>query len=116
MTYVGIFKEAAELQKLKQKNRLLTKSNKQLQSEVNQLKKDLTIIKEGNSALELYRDENISGKLKKLIEDMTASLKLAPPLIRKYPRTVLFASSIKGMIKFTARVDEIYKSIKNRLN
>ena len=46
MTYVGIFKEAAELQTLKQKNRLLTKSNKQLQSEVNQLKKDLTMTKE----------------------------------------------------------------------
>jgi hypothetical protein len=127
MTYSGLFdeckKEEEQIRKLKAENKRLKeidkehqKLNGKLHLEIEQLKKDNTLLQEGNEAMGLYRDENVAEDMKKLIVDMTTSCKLATTLIRKNPRNVMFSSSIKALVKFIARLDEIYKKVKTTLN
>ena len=127
MTYSGLFdeckKEEEQIRKLKAENKRLKeidkehqKLNGKLHLEIEQLKKDNTLLQEGNEAMGLYRDENIAEDMKKLIVDMTTSCKLATTLIRKNPRNIMFSSSIKALVKFIARLDEIYKKVKTTLN
>ena len=127
MTYSGLFdeckKEEEQIRKLKAENKRLKeidkehqKLNGKLHLEIEKLKKDNTLLQEGNEAMGLYRDENIAEDMKKLIVDMTTSCKLATTLIRKNPRNIMFSSSIKALVKFIARLDEIYKKVKTTLN
>jgi|TARA_Y100000114_G_C11537892_1_gene221166 hypothetical protein len=127
MTYSGLFdeckKEEEQIRKLKAENKRLKeidkehqKLNGKLHLEIEQLKKDNTLLQEGNEAMGLYRDENVAEDMKKLIVDMTTSCKLATTLIRKNPRNIMFSSSIKALVKFIARLDEIYKKVKTTLN
>ena len=127
MTYSGLFdeckKEEEQIRKLKTENKRLKeidkehqKLNGKLHLEIEQLKKDNTLLQEGNEAMGLYRDENVAEDMKKLIVDMTTSCKLATTLIRKNPRNIMFSSSIKALVKFIARLDEIYKKVKTTLN
>ena len=127
MTYSGLFdeckKEEEQIRKLKAENKRLKeidkehqKLNGKLHLEIEQLKKDNTLLQEGNEAMGLYRDENVAEDMKKLIVDMTTSCKLATTLIRKNPRNIMFSSSIKALMKFIARLDEIYKKVKTTLN
>ena len=127
MTYSGLFdeckKEEEQIRKLKAENKRLKeidkehqKLNGKLHLEIEQLKKDNTLLQEGNEAMGLYRDENVAEDMKKLIVDMTTSCKLATTLIRKNPRNIMFSSSIKALVKFIARLDEIYKKVKPPLN
>ena len=127
MTYSGLFdeckKEEEQIRKLKAENKRLKeidkehqKLNGKLHLEIEQLKKNNTLLQEGNEAMGLYRDENVAEDMKKLIVDMTTSCKLATTLIRKNPRNIMFSSSIKALVKFIARLDEIYKKVKTTLN
>ena len=127
MTYSGLFdeckKEEEQIRKLKAENKRLKeidkehqKLNGKLHLEIEKLKKDNTLLQEGNEAMGLYRDENVAEDMKKLIVDMTTSCKLATTLIRKNPKNVMFSSSIKALVKFIARLDEIYKKVKTTLN
>ena len=127
MTYSGLFdeckKEEEQIRKLKAENKRLKeidkehqKHNGKLHLEIEKLKKDNTLLQEGNEAMGLYRDENVAEDMKKLIVDMTTSCKLATTLIRKNPRNIMFSSSIKALVKFIARLDEIYKKVKTTLN
>jgi hypothetical protein len=127
MTYSGLFdeckKEEEQIRKLKAENKRLKeidkehqKLNGKLHLEIEKLKKDNTLLQEGNEAMGLYRDENVAEDMKKLIVDMTTSCKLATTLIRKNPRNIMFSSSIKALVKFIARLDEIYKKVKTTLN
>ena len=127
MTYSGLFdeckKEEEQIRKLKAENKRLKeidkehqKLNGKLHLEIEQLKKDNTLLQEGNEAMGLYRDENVAEDMKKLIVDMTTSCKLATTIIRKNPKNVMFSSSIKALVKFIARLDEIYKKVKTTLN
>ena len=127
MTYSGLFdeckKEEEQIRKLKAENKRLKeidkehqKLNGKLHLEIEKLKKDNTLLQEGNEAMGLYRDENVAEDMKKLIVDMTTSCKLATTLIRKNPRNIMFSSSIKALVKFISRFDEIYKKVKTTLN
>ena len=127
MTYSGLFDECkkeeeqirklkAEYKRLKEIDKEHQKLNGKLHLEIEQLKKDNTLLQEGNEAMGLYRDENVAEDMKKLIVDMTTSCKLATTLIRKNPRNIMFSSSIKALVKFIARLDEIYKKVKTTLN
>ena len=95
-------KEEEQIRKLKAENKRLKeidkehqKLNGKLHLEIEQLKKDNTLLQEGNEAMGLYRDENVAEDMKKLIVDMTTSCKLATTIIRKNPKNVMFSSSIK---------------------
>ena len=126
MTYSGLFDEhkkeeqirklKAEVKRLKEIDKEHQKLNGKLHLQIEQLKKDNTLLQEGNEAMGLYRDENVAEDMKKLIVDMTTSCKLATTLIRKNPRNIMFSSSIKALVKFIARLDEIYKKVKTTLN
>ena len=126
MTYSGLFdeckKEEEQIRKLKAENKRLKEIDKEHQKQRQitfrnrAIKKDNTLLQEGNEAMGLYRDENVAEDMKKLIVDMTTSRKLATTLIRKNPRNIMFSSSIKALVKFIARLDEIYKKVKTTLN
>ena len=109
-------KSKSENKRLKEIDKEHQKLNGKLHLEIEKLKKDNTLLQEGNEAMGLYRDENVAEDMKKLIVDMTTSCKLATTLIRKNPRNIMFSSSIKALVKFIARLDEIYKKVKTTLN
>ena len=126
MTYSGLFDEhkkeeqirklKAEVKRLKEIDKEHQKLNGKLHLELEALKKDNTLLHEGNERLNIYRDDGVVEDIKKLIIDMTTSCKLATTIIRKNPKNVMFSSSIKALVKFIARLDEIYKKVKTTLN
>tara|TARA_Y100000591_G_scaffold292515_1_gene279784 strand:- start:132 stop:512 length:381 start_codon:yes stop_codon:yes gene_type:complete len=126
MTYSGLFDEQkkeeqirklkAEVKRLKEIDKEHQKLNGKLHLELEALKKDNTLLHEGNERLNIYRDDGVAEDIKKLIIDMTTSCKLATTIIRKNPKNVMFSSSIKALVKFIARLDEIYKKVKTTLN
>ncbi len=126
MTYSGLFDEhkkeeqirklKAEVKRLKEIDKEHQKLNGKLHLELEALKKDNTLLHEGNERLNIYRDDGVAEDIKKLIIDMTTSCKLATTIIRKNPKNVMFSSSIKALVKFIARLDEIYKKVKTTLN
>tara|TARA_Y100001935_G_C17158376_1_gene433998 strand:+ start:390 stop:770 length:381 start_codon:yes stop_codon:yes gene_type:complete len=126
MTYSGLFDEQkkeeqirklkAEVKRLKEIDKEHQKLNGKLHLELEALKKDNTLLHEGNERLDIYRDDGVAEDIKRLIIDMTTSCKLATTIIRKNPKNVMFSSSIKALVKFIARLDEIYKKVKTTLN
>ena len=126
MTYSGLFDEhkkeeqirklKAEVKRLKEIDKEHQKLNGKLHLELEALKKDNTLLHEGNERLNIYRDDGVAEDIKRLIIDMTTSCKLATTIIRKNPKNVMFSSSIKALVKFIARLDEIYKKVKTTLN
>ena len=71
MTYSGLFDECKERQirKLKTENKIKKQTRHQKQQqvhlEIEKLKKDNTLLQEGNEAMGLYRDENVAEDMKK---------------------------------------------------
>tara|TARA_Y100000592_G_C5244651_1_gene209945 strand:- start:119 stop:499 length:381 start_codon:yes stop_codon:yes gene_type:complete len=126
MTYSGLFDEhkkeeqirklKAEVKRLKEIDKEHQKLNGKLHLELEALKKDNTLLHEGNERLNIYRDDGVAEDIKRLVIDMTTSCKLATTIIRKNPKNVMFSSSIKALVKFIARLDEIYKKVKTTLN
>ena len=126
MTYSGLFDEQkkeeqirklkAEVKRLKEIDKEHQKLNGKLHLELEALKKDNTLLHEGNERLNIYRDDGVAEDIKRLVIDMTTSCKLATTIIRKNPKNVMFSSSIKALVKFIARLDEIYKKVKTTLN
>ena len=80
--------------------------------EVNeQLKKENQIIREGNDYLGIYSTKLID-EVKKLNDDMTETIKVAEPLVKKNNRNIMFMTSIQGLIRYNTRLNEIYKKLK----
>ena len=81
-----------------------------LKKEIEQLKKENQIIREGNDYLGIYSTKLID-EVKKLNDDMTETIKVAEPLVKKNNRNIMFMTSIQGLIRYNTRLNEIYKKI-----
>ena len=92
-------------------NGLLRKDVDKLTKENEQLKKENQIIREGNDYLGIYSTKLID-EVKKLNDDMTETIKVAEPLVKKNNRNIMFMTSIQGLIRYNTRLNEIYKKLK----
>ena len=92
-------------------NGLLRKDVEKLTKENEQLKKENQIIREGNDYLGIYSTKLID-EVKKLNDDMTETIKVAEPLVKKNNKNIMFMTSIQGLIRFNTRLNEIYKKLK----
>ena len=104
--------EARNINKNHQRiNGLLRKDVDKLTKENEQLKKENQIIREGNDYLGIYSTKLID-EVKKLNDDMTETIKVAEPLVKKNNKNIMFMTSIQGLIRFNTRLNEIYKKLK----
>ena len=92
-------------------NGLLRKDVDKLTKENEQLKKENQIIREGNDYLGIYSTKLID-EVKKLNDDMTETIKVAEPLVKKNNRNIMFMTSVQGLIRYNTRLNEIYKKLK----
>ena len=92
-------------------NGLLRKDVEKYTQENEQLKKENQIIREGNDYLGIYSTKLID-EVKKLNDDMTETIKVAEPLVKKNNKNIMFMTSIQGLIRFNTRLNEIYKKLK----
>ena len=92
-------------------NGLLRKDVEKYTKENEQLKKENQIIREGNDYLGIYSTKLID-EVKKLNDDMTETIKVAEPLVKKNNRNIMFMTSIQGLIRYNTRLNEIYKKLK----
>ena len=92
-------------------NGLLRKDVDKLTKENEQLKKENQIIREGNDYLGIYSTKLID-EVKKLNDDMTETIKVAEPLVKRNNKNIMFMTSIQGLIRFNTRLNEIYKKLK----
>jgi len=105
-------KEMANVEKQhKYMNGELYKEIDKLKKENEQLKKENQIIREGNDYLGIYSTKLID-EVKKLNDDMTETIKVAEPLVKKNNKNIMFMTSIQGLIRFNTRLNEIYKKLK----
>ena len=126
MTYTGLFEEGKkdeqisklkkEIKELKAIDRSHQKLNGDLRLEVEKLKKDNQILKEGNDAMNIYRDDGIGAKLEEIVRAMVGHVKVAKPLINKYPRNKLFSTAIRKISEHAVEIHKICKKIKNKIN
>ena len=92
-------------------NGLLRKDVEKYTKENEQLKKENQIIREGNDYLGIYSTKLID-EVKKLNDDMTETIKVAEPLVKKNNKNIMFMTSIQGLIRYNTRLNEIYKKLK----
>ena len=126
MTYSGLFdeekkdKQIAKLKKeiknLKEIDKQHQKLNGELHVEIEKLKKDNEILKEGNDILGIYVGGGVKEKLKNIVKSMIKDIELATPLIRKNPRGVLFKTSIQSLAKYAKRLNDIYQEMVKKIN
>ena len=126
MTYSGLFdeekkdKQIAKLKKeiknLKEIDKQHQKLNGELHVEIEKLKKDNEILKEGNDILGIYVGGGIKEQLKKIVKSMIKDIELATPLIRKNPRGVLFKTSIQSLARYAKRLNDIYQEMVKKIN
>ena len=74
-------------------------------------KKENEIIREGNDYLGVYSQELID-EVKKLNDDMTETIKVAEPLVKKNNRNIMFMTSIQGLIRYNTRLNGIFTKLK----
>jgi len=105
-------KEMANIEKQhKYMNGELHKEVSKLKKENEYLKKENQIIREGNDYLGIY-SQDLINEVKKLNDDMTETIKVAEPLVKKNNRNIMFMTSIQGLIRYNTRLNEIYKKLK----
>ena len=92
-------------------NGLLRKDVEKYTKENEQLKKENQIIREGNDYLGIY-STSLIDEVKKLNDDMTETIKVAEPLVKRNNKNIMFMTSIQGLIRFNTRLNEIYKKLK----
>ena len=64
-----------------------------------QLKKENEIIREGNDYIGVFQ-QDLKDKFQKLSNDMTANIKAAVPVVKKYNHNILFMKSVLALIRF----------------
>ena len=92
-------------------NGLLRKDVDKYTKENEQLKKENQIIREGNDYLGIYSTKLID-EVKKLNDDMTETIKVAEPLVKKNNRNIMFMTSIQGLIRYNTRLNAIFNKLK----
>ena len=89
-------------------NGLLHKEVNKLKEENEQLKKENQIIREGNDYIGIFQ-QDLKDKFQKLSNDMTANVKAAIPVVKKYNHNVLFMKSVQALIRFNTELEQILK-------
>ena len=89
-------------------NGLLRKDVDKLTKENEQLKKENEIIREGNDYIGVFQ-QDLKDRFKKLSDDMTANVKAAVPVVKKYNHNVLFMKSVQALIRFNTELEDILK-------
>ena len=89
-------------------NGLLRKDVDKLTKENEQLKKENEIIREGNDYIGVFQ-QDLKDKFQKLSNDMTANIKAAVPVVKKYNHNVLFMKSVQALIRFNTELEDILK-------
>ena len=92
----------------KRMNGLLHDEVKKLKEEVEQLKRENEIIRDGNDYLGIFQ-QDLKNRFKNLSDDMTANVKSAVPLVKKYNHNILFMKSVQALIRFNTQLEEILK-------
>ena len=101
--------EARNINKNHQRiNGLLRKDVDKLTKENEQLKKENEIIREGNDYIGVFQ-QDLKNRFKKLSDDMTANVKAAVPVVKKYNHNVLFMKSVQALIRFNTELEDILK-------
>ena len=89
-------------------NGLLRKDLDKLKKENETLKKENEIIREGNDYIGVFQ-QDLKDKFQKLSNDMTANVKAAIPVVKKYSHNILFMKSVQGLIRFNKELEDILK-------
>ena len=89
-------------------NGLLRKDVEKLTKENEQLKKENEVIREGNDYIGVFQ-QDLKDRFKKLSDDMTANVKAAVPVVKKYNHNVLFMKSVQALIRFNTELEDILK-------
>ena len=89
-------------------NGLLRKDVDKLTKENEQLKKENEIIREGNDYIGVFQ-QDLKNRFKKLSDDMTANVKAAVPVVKKYNHNILFMKSVQALIRFNTELEQILK-------
>ena len=126
MTYSGLFDEGKkekqiaklkkEIKNLKEIDKQHQKLNGELHVEIEKLKKDNEILKEGNDILGIYVGGGIKEQLKKIVKSMIKDIEIATPLIRRNPKGILFKTSIQSLAKYAKRLNDIYQEMVKKIN
>ena len=111
-----IKKLKSEIKRQKEINKAHQELNGKLRVEVDQLKSEISKLETGNFICGVYRDDGIKDRLKSIILDMIKQLEAATPLVRKYPKSVLFKKTIESLAKHAKKLNEIYRDIKKKVN
>ena len=89
-------------------NGLLHEEVATLKKENESLKKENEIIREGNDYIGVFQ-QDLKDRFKKLSDDMTANVKAAVPVVKKYNHNILFMKSVQALIRFNTELEEILK-------
>ena len=89
-------------------NGLLRKDLDKLKKENETLKKENEIIREGNDYIGVFQ-QDLKDRFKKLSDDMTANVKAAVPVVKKYNHNILFMKSVQALIRFNTELEQILK-------
>ena len=101
--------EARNINKNHQRiNGLLRQDVDKLTKENEMLKKENEVIREGNDYIGVFQ-QDLKNRFKKLSDDMTANVKAAVPVVKKYNHNVLFMKSVQALIRFNTELEDILK-------
>ena len=89
-------------------NGLLHEEVATLKKENESLKKENEIIREGNDYIGVFQ-QDLKDRFKKLSDDMTANVKAAVPVVKKYNHNILFMKSVQALIRFNTELEQILK-------
>ena len=89
-------------------NGLLRQDVDKLTKENEMLKKENEVIREGNDYIGVFQ-QDLKDRFKKLSDDMTANVKAAVPVVKKYNHNVLFMKSVQALIRFNTELEDILK-------
>ena len=101
--------EARNINKNHQRiNGLLRQDVDKLTKENEMLKKENEVIREGNDYIGVFQ-QDLKDRFKKLSDDMTANVKAAVPVVKKYNHNILFMKSVQALIRFNTELEQILK-------
>ena len=89
-------------------NGLLRQDVDKLTKENEMLKKENEVIREGNDYIGVFQ-QDLKNRFKKLSDDMTANVKAAVPVVKKYNHNILFMKSVQALIRFNTELEQILK-------
>ena len=77
-----------------------------------ELKKENQIIREGNQALGIYRQENDpSGPIRKLLDSMIMEVKVGTGAARRHPKNIMFIQSMQSLARHANKLKDIYDKL-----